>query len=360
MAKRKSSNFRSLPGMKKSAITMIIAILSYLFFQLTQPVVETTYLPDTQNPVQLYANQTHDDLTQLYVSAIQEAKSSITLIIYALTDRQVIQALNEKADQGISVYIVSDAKASPGLRQKIPKATVVRRLAQGLTHQKILIIDENHILLGSANLTTDSLKLHGNLVIGLTSPSLAQALTEKAKSMDEDGGFNPLTHREMQAGPQHLELWVLPDDPGAVKRMRDILQSATKSIKVAMYTWTRTDFTQDLIQAAKRGVKVEVIIDRYSGKGASDKVVKMLDKAGIPVHLSTGKGLLHHKFAYIDDSILVNGSANWTYSAFKDNDDCFIVLYPLTTDQQAKMNRLWQEVWSASKKPTYSNKGTEE
>lgn len=346
---RQSSPLFSIPFLKKTSVTTLIAILIYALSQMAQHVTEPpTRLPGSNTPVELYSNQTHDDLTQLYVSAIRSAKQSITFIIYALLDPQVIHALQEKSEEGIPVYIVCDAKASPGIVKKLPKAQIVRRLGPGLTHQKILIIDDKQILAGSANMTTDSLTVHGNLVVGLDNPALAQALTAKAKSMDEEGGMTPLMHKETTIGDQNIELWVLPDDPNAVKRMIQLFRSAKKSIKVAMFTWTRVDFTQELIQAAKRGVKVEAVIDRYSGKGASAKIVKMLNQNGIPVALSTGHGLLHHKFVYIDNNILVNGSANWTNSAFKNNDDYFIVIYPLTPEQQLKMNQLWQAIQKKS------------
>ncbi len=86
----------------------------------------------------------------------------------------------------------------------------------------------------------------------------------------------------------------------------------------------------------------------------------MLEKGGIPVHLSTGQGLLHYKFAYIDEKILINGSANWTAAAFKDNDDFFLVIHPLTdkqtlTDQQKnKMSELWKNIWKRSSLPVKS------
>ena len=79
--------------------------------------------------------------------------------------------------------------------------------------------------------------------------------------------------------------------------------------------------------------------------------MQILGKAGIPIRLKTGQGLLHHKFAYIDDTILVNGSANWTQQAFKSNDDFFVVIYPLTSEQQKKMDQLWDVIQHESEKP---------
>jgi phosphatidylserine/phosphatidylglycerophosphate/cardiolipin synthase-like enzyme len=344
---------------KKSSVTGLILVLAWTIYQLAQQFhfPQPTKVPASNAPVELYSNQTHDDLSRLYQQAIGSAKESITLVIYALMDDQIIRALQKKSEEGIPIYIVSDAEASPNLSSKLPLATVIKRNGKGLMHQKILIIDGKQIWLGSANLTYSSLHIHGNLVIGIDNPALAQALTKRANSMDEAGGVSsPLMHRETTAGTQNIELWVLPDDPAAVKRITTLLRSAKKTIKVAMFTWTRTDFTEELIAAAKRGVQVEAVIDRYSGKGASAKIVRLLEQAGISVRLSTGHGLLHHKFAYIDDSILINGSANWTTAAFKLNDDYFLVVYPLTPEQQAKMNELWSVIQKQSAKPGVSIK----
>lgn len=341
---------------KKTSLTSLIALLVYFLMKLIEPILPDSQrpsqtLPSSQQPVQLYANQAKDDLTLLFVDAIRSAQSSITLVIYSLLDPQVIQALKTKSETKVPVYIVCDAKASPGINKKLPLAQIVRRASKGLTHQKILVIDTQEILIGSANLTSDSLRLHGNLVMDIKNPALAGLLDQRIKSMDEADGFEKLAHVDTQAGSQHVELWMLPDNLEAYKRVIQLLQSAKKSIKVAMYTWTRIDFTKELINAAKRGVKVETVLDRYSGKGTSAKIVHMLEEASIPVRLSTGRGLLHHKFAYIDESILINGSANWTSSAFKVNDDCFVVLYPLNTQQQAKMDQLWLAISRESDLP---------
>lgn len=354
---KKNNSFPFPQLIKKSSLTGFILLLAWTLYQLAQHhhFTQPIKLPASNAPLELYSNQTQDDLTHLFQQAIDNAKESITLSIYAITDPQIIQALQKKSDAGMPIYMVVDAKASPGISHRLPRATIVKHFGQGLMHQKILIIDNKQIWLGSANLTSNSLNTHGNLVLGIDNPALAQALTTRIKSMDEQGGYSPLLHREIIAGPQNVELWVLPDDPNAVKRMIELFRSAQKSIKVAMFTWTRVDFTEELIAAAKRGIKVETVIDRYSGKGASAKIVRLLKEEGVPVRLSTGNKLLHHKFAYIDDSILVNGSANWTHAAFKNNDDYFIVLYPLTPEQQTKMDLLWNVILKESEQPGVSS-----
>jgi phosphatidylserine/phosphatidylglycerophosphate/cardiolipin synthase-like enzyme len=353
MPKKKKSQSSRSQLIRNSTLSSIIFLLLFLFFELSSHISgrEESKLPSFDHPIELYSNQTDDNLTTLYQDAIGKAQQSITFIIYALTDPSIIESLNERCKAGVPVYIVCDAKASPGISRRLPDATIVKRFGKGLMHQKILIVDSRQVVLGTANMTTSSLITHGNLVLGIEHPAIAFALEERAKSMDDEGAFTPLLHKETSAGEQDLELWVLPDDPAAVSRMIELLRSAQKTIKVAMFTWTRPDFTQELIKAAQRGVHVEAVVDRYSGKGASAKIVKMLEEAGIPVYLSTGQGLLHHKFAYIDEKILINGSANWTHAAFNSNDDYFVVVSPLTSDQCTKMNKLCQTILKNSQKP---------
>lgn len=353
--KKRKDSLSTLPKwVKKSPLTAFIALLIWITYQFIEVIPfqknENYQIPSSTSPAIFYSNQTRDNLTTIYKQAIDQAQKSITLAIYALNDDQIIQSLQKKSEEGIPIHIICDANATKGITCRLPHATIIRRVGKGLMHQKILIVDDKQVWMGSANLTKSSLNTHGNLVIGIEHPSLAEALTKRSKSMDEDGGFTPLYHRITQLGTQTFEQWVLPDDQGASKRMIDLFRSAKKTIKIAMFTFTRNDFTQELIEAKKRGVSVEAVIDRYNGKGTSAKIVKKLDEAGIPIRLSSGHGLLHHKFVYIDDHILVNGSANWTERAFEKNDDYFVVLYPLTNEQRQKMNELWSVIQKESKK----------
>lgn len=355
-----SSQFSQI--LKKVFLTLLIALMAWIFYQLGSHYLQRsqpTKLPASNAPFEIYSNQTQDDLTHLYQHAIESAKESITLVIYALTDPQIIQALQTKSESGVPVYIVYDAQASSDISHRLPRATIVKRMGKGLMHQKILIVDNREIWLGSANLTTSSLNLHNNLIMSINNPSLAEALTKRAKSMDEVGDNSLLLHRETTSGSQNLELWVLPDDPDAAGRLNDLFRSAKKSIKVAMFTWTRADFAEELVAAAKRGIHVEVVIDRYSGKGASSKIVRLLEQNGVTIKLSSANKLMHHKFAYVDDTILVNGSTNWTYSAFNENDDYFIVMYPLTSEQQLKMNKIWNLILKDSEPSNLSTAHTQ-
>lgn len=328
----------------------LLTALIFLGFWWIQDNLRAPPLPQSGQEAVLYSNQTQTDLQEVFVDAIAEAKESIMLAIYNLTDRGILHALTQKSLQGVPITVITDGRDSPYVERKLDKnIRVIKRFGPGLMHLKILIIDKEKLFLGSANMTGDSLRLNGNLVTGVQSALLAQYAAAKLAGLPEEGHGERFDFYECQCGLQKIELWFLPDTGSlAAGRVKQLIAGAAKTIQVAMFTWTRMDFAYELSKAAKRGVKVEAVIDHHSGKGVGAKVVNFLKKNGVRVRLSTGAHLLHHKCMLIDEETLVNGSANWTKAAFTTNDDCFIVVNPLTADQKKVMNQLWKVLKSDS------------
>lgn len=269
--------------------------------------------------------------------ALKSAKSSIALQIYGLSDPTILNLLKQKKGAGIPLTIFHDKKGSkdlPSCLEAYPVKT------SGLMHRKILIIDESLCLLGTANFTTQSLKMHDNLVVGLWSPAIAKFLRE---CIDLEGNF--------EVDGVKITAFLLPDfDRKAINRLNSCIDTAVKSIQVAMFTLTHSELVQKLANAQKRGVKVSVAIDRYTGEGASRKSIEILKAAGVEVLLNQGSQLLHHKWAIIDEKNLVMGSANWTKAAFANNQDCLLILEKLPLSQQKILRKLWNAIAIGSQK----------
>lgn len=300
-------------------------------------------LPQGDQPAELYANQLRQDLRRTILTAIDGAHHSVVLAVYTLTEAKVIEALKRKAEAGVAVTVVVDAKASPKAKKQLgPLVATIRRSPQGLMHLKVLVIDESQVWIGSANMTFDSLRTHGNLIGAVDHPQLAQEIKGRLLSLPQSGQASPARPIGFSLAEQQGELWFLPSANRAVDRLVQLIDSAQKIVRVAMFTWTHPELTRAVLRAHRRGVQVEVVIDRRQGQGAGAETVYLLSGAGIPVSLSRGDGLLHHKMLLVDDEVLVNGSANWTRSAFCRNDDCFVILRPLNESQKAYLSDLWQ------------------
>ncbi|MCB1110238.1 MAG: hypothetical protein KDK64_04600 [Chlamydiia bacterium] len=289
---------------------LLASLLAGLFYFLYIP------LPSSKHPYRLYSTDHGDDLKEVLKKSIRASKQSITLHSYAITDLGILSLLKKKGQEGVNIHLIYDDQASPhlkGLQENHLFLYPIR--GKGLMHEKIWIFDETLLFLGSTNLTPSSLKMHDNLMVGLYAPSLAQALS----------AGRPEKYAE-QIGSRKLLYYSLPSQE-ALETLLKTLDQTQKTVKISLFTFTHSSIVNKLIQLHQRGVKVKITLDRTTAQGASQKARKALEGAGIQVRESSGRELMHHKCAEIDNKIFIIGSANWTQSAFNKNRDFLLFIY---------------------------------
>ncbi len=308
-------------------------------------VIQSTspHIPTPNDPIRLYSNQCQQDLRLTLLEAIHRAKSSIHLVMFGLSDSSILSALAQKTRQNVPLTVYYDPKGSPRVEKILKSGEIHPVITSALMHQKILILDDETVFIGSANMTSASLRMHDNLVVGLRNKRVAQFLKEHAPHASG--------HLRTLIGGQEVDLWLLPDPRGhALGEIRNLIKSAQQSLHIALFTFTHQPLLEEVIAAHKRGVDVQVVIDMHSGLGASASTIDQLKKASVPIFLSQGVQLLHHKFLCIDERVLLTGSANWTKAAFYKNSDCILVLRGMNPDQKAFMTKLWNRILTGSKK----------
>ena len=93
--------------------------------------------------------------------------------------------------------------------------------------------------------------------------------------------------------------------------------STTKTLDIAIYTFSEPSLTQAILEAKKRGVSIRIILDAgQSGQKSSQ--VGTLRMSDLPIKLLTGikgNGIMHHKIAIYDGQVVQAGSFNWTNNA---------------------------------------------
>ena len=287
-------------------------------------------LPSLGSPAFLYSNQCRQNLRSTVIKAINSAKESIHLVMFGLSDPQIIYTLKNKA-ASINTKIYYDKRSSK--KVDLPGDVIFPMKTTGLMHQKILIIDNKLTFLGSCNFTRSSLSMDNNLIIGIYSPDLARFLS---KNTPYKSGY-----LKKVIGGQKIECFLLPDKNNkALEHLKTHLRSARKSIKIAMFTFTHPILIEELIKAKKRNVEICVVVDFSSGVGISSKYIQKLKEANVKVLLSQGIELLHYKYLIVDDKTLICGSANWTKAAFSKNTDLILTIYNLNGEQKKFMQKL--------------------
>lgn len=140
------------------------------------------------------------------------------------------------------------------------------------------------------------------------------------------------------------ESYFSPNDDCSRTIVRRI-EGAQSSLDVCVFTITDDRLSDALIDAQARDVAVRIITDDdKTGDFGSD--VTRLRQAGLAVRLDRSPFHMHHKFAIVDGSLLINGSYNWTRSAARDNQENLIVTTdPRLVEPFAKQfERLWAQL----------------
>ena len=143
-------------------------------------------IPTVEAPLHIYANQDGDNLQKTVKDALNQAKESIDIVIFSLTDNEIINTLKKKSEEGVVVNIVHDAVATQDVDWKLgPQVKLYPYRGRGLMHHKLISIDHHLAFIGSTNLTKESLKNHANLIIGIESPEIADYISKKRVALSK-------------------------------------------------------------------------------------------------------------------------------------------------------------------------------
>lgn len=307
---------------------LFLGSLSLIFYATHFP------LPTKQRPIRFYSTHNREDLRLITLKALTKAKHSIHIYTYCLTDPQVLSLLMKKAHLGVEIHITYHEKNTPRLKQlpNLYKHHLKKRANQssspihfypvrkgGLMHAKWIVIDQKLILIGTANLTPSSLMMHDNFIIGIESPEFAKSL------------IIPSSYKAM-IGNQQLTFFLLPEKEG-LTHLLQVLSGAQTKVSIALFTFTHPLIAKTLIDLHKRGVSIDLTLDQHVARGSSKNILTTLLEHNLLVRQSKGRQLFHHKWALIDETTFVMGSANWTKAAFLKNKDFILFLSPLTKKQ---------------------------
>lgn len=101
------------------------------------------------------------------------------------------------------------------------------------------------------------------------------------------------------------------------KEILNLLTCAESEILIAMAWFTSDELFSAVIDALKRGVKVELILldNATNFMPYAPDFNKIIAHGGVLRIASSGHGFLHHKYCVIDNCLVITGSYNWTYYA---------------------------------------------
>lgn len=316
------------------------------------------------NKVSLYLDR--EEILPMMFESIRSAKKSIQMDLYLLGGKiglQVAKELADKAAQGVDIklvfdpnlgfsgptqkeiYTVIDYLQTKKINFKLYPLHLMPKVNDGalknkfqIDHNKLTVIDENIFITGGFNLF-DIGVINRDMMMKIEGPTAKEAadmMTYEWLLADKYIAPKPpknvfVVKSDTGADSTVKILRTAPFESTTKKALIEMIDSATKSVYLAVLEFSDMEITNALIRASKRGVDVKVMMDR---KDTNDKYAGgipvpeyfpnirpavELVKNQVPVRWYDAKMAgqeLHMKICVVDERNLIAGSTNFTTQAF--------------------------------------------
>lgn len=120
------------------------------------------------------------------------------------------------------------------------------------------------------------------------------------------------------------QVWFSPDG-GCTDAIVATITAAKNTIFVQAYSFTSAPIAKALVNAHRRGVHVEVILDK-SQRTEKYSSADFVAHAGIPTFIDAKHAIAHNKIIIVDALVVVTGSFNFTKSAEEKNAENLLIL----------------------------------
>src|ERR1035437_1803737 len=133
---------------------------------------------------------------------------------------------------------------------------------------------------------------------------------------------------------------------GSTALVLKVIHSAKTSIRVLAYSFTSAPIAQALVEAHKRGVDVQVVVDK-SQKSEKYTSATFVANAGIPTRIDSKHAIAHNKVVIVDAHTVQQGSFNYTKAAEESNGENVLVNWNNPKLAEVYLNN-WKRHWDHS------------
>lgn len=104
----------------------------------------------------------------------------------------------------------------------------------------------------------------------------------------------------------------------------EILRSR-REVLVLAYSFTSKPIAEALIAAKKRGVHVEIVLDRSNEQETYTELGHLVEN-GLTPHIDSQHAIAHNKVMIVDQKTLITGSFNFTHQAEVENAENLLII----------------------------------
>lgn len=274
-----------------------------------------------------------DDAEQKALCMLDTAQHEVVIGHYNIRSQRMLDKLVELENRGVSVSVAVDqdnAEESYNTGDDFLEANgipVVRHkpaIGQySIMHLKTTVIDQEVVMTGSFNWNNTAAHANDENMLVFRDEGLAKKYRDEVlevlgqKARTKDGG-------QVSAG---VALHFSPEERLDYV-IKAELDAATKSIDIAMFTFTLYNVSDALQKAVQRGVKVRMVVEakQADSSDAEDKVESAGGKVIRGANEIGTHSAMHQKYAVIDGHKVITGATNWTVSGTRYNEEDLLII----------------------------------
>jgi phosphatidylserine/phosphatidylglycerophosphate/cardiolipin synthase-like enzyme len=131
-------------------------------------------------------------------------------------------------------------------------------------------------------------------------------------------------HTDISSAIQTPKVYFSPHG-GATDAIVKEIDKAKSEVLVQAYSFTSKEIAKALVDAHKRGVHTEIILDK-SNLSAQYSAADFTAHMGIPTYIDAEHAIAHNKVIIIDGETVVTGSFNFTKAAEERNAENLLIV----------------------------------
>jgi len=308
----------------------------------------------------------NSEVIERVVGRIDAAEYRIDIAQFTWSVREIADAVVRAHERGVQVRIAMDdaqnraGSVSADLREAgLDVRFVHGSLGQGdrphgLQHAKFMLIDYGWLVTGSNNWSSTGTTINNENTLIVRTDERDPMMRGFSCHFEAIWASNA-----QGAGDCSNEAAAFTPGTAAIRMIRDELRAAEESVDVMMHHFMFRDLVKELAKAAERGVHVRVLLNAANLEEHRGSSWDRLIAAGAEIRYKRTNAdayqIMHHKLAIIDGRTLLNGSGNWSGSAFFNNFENFVRYHDPTVVAPFRdaFRRLWS--WSLTEPNLHAN-----
>ncbi|MDI6757331.1 MAG: phospholipase D-like domain-containing protein [Endomicrobiia bacterium] len=374
-----SNIFKKAPRLK-IAPRLLAAIFLLSAAAIYQSPSRTLYARETQSA--RAAPKVRAVLNEKYLEEIIGLVKSSRRTIYIChfswnpdtTTRLIKNAVYEAVERGVKVKILLEGS----LQQNSYAVKEFSQLGVDIKaskrewylHTKLVVVDSQKTLLGSTNLSYKSINENNEANVLIDSSKIARLYEKFFDAIWRDTTHIPGTHKEIKLEPVETPYAIAAPNRTYHPIMKEHIEWAQKDISLVFYgmrVYTGgqnevMDFVDELEAAAKRGVRVRVLLEKSSYderlNEGNKEAVEYLIARGIDARFDSPEKITHAKIILVDDEVAGVGSANFALSGFRFYQEANVVVKEPSA--VADLRKYFDEIWKTTRPATVKSKSPTE